>query len=265
MFRTQNRVPEVYPKMSRDFQILCRALDLTQNGVKFDIDSITNILDTSICSNLLLPLLQMKLGFYSNRLIPDDDLRVILKAFPHIKMWKGSLLGIKLAINTYLKIRPTKVDSILCVNKKKVINSDGTIDTIDSYTINIVFADQAYDFFILDEILKFIVPPGYDIIYTYAMYEDSYEQTDLEFDDCVIITKTNGSTWSTLANTDTINLSNSVIRNIKDNLDVDSNEIFVSETRRLDIAGLVSRLRSSTNFGELCKSIDYNQVNLRSI
>ena len=48
LIRTKNSVPQVYVSESRDFQLFTRVLDFVQNGLKFDIDSIVNVVDTQL-------------------------------------------------------------------------------------------------------------------------------------------------------------------------------------------------------------------------
>ena len=259
IFRTQNRVPEVYPNMSRDFQLLCRAFDIIQNGVKYDIDNITDVLDTDICDNSLLALLQLKIGFYSDKLIPDDDLRIILKAFPHIKFYKGSIIGIKRALNTYLKIRPTKLDSIVVTNKVKTVS--GKVKKV--YMVDIVFSEQAYDLYILDEILKFILSPSYTVRYSYVRYVDTSETTNIDFKDVIVISKLTENRWTSVAdNTDdnARRYNNALIRNIQ-GIDYDTGNRFANEILYLSESGIIDRNRSAVNIGAI-NHVDYNKVNL---
>ena len=52
VFRIEKNVPEIYVRESRDFQLFCRLYDCVFDGVKFDIDSMLNVLDTHSCNNL---------------------------------------------------------------------------------------------------------------------------------------------------------------------------------------------------------------------
>ena len=84
VIRLQNETPEVYTEQSRDFQLLCRVYDCVINSIKFDVDSIKKISSTRDIRATLLPLLQTKLGFFSNSIMSDEALRTILEAFPLI-------------------------------------------------------------------------------------------------------------------------------------------------------------------------------------
>ena len=77
--------PQVYSEESRDFQLLCRIGDFAFNEVKYETDSITNIINTDKIKDNILPLLQTKVGFFSNTTsLTSDELRLVLKIFPYI-------------------------------------------------------------------------------------------------------------------------------------------------------------------------------------
>lgn len=152
--RLQDNVPEVYVNESRDFQLLCRLYDCIINGVKFDIDSIRFITDTHNCNSRLLDLLKTKVGFFNDKYIFSDDMRLILEAFPYIVKWKGSKKGILEAIRLYLKINKTDVDTELIINEEKCEIEIKIKAPLDNITI-------------LDEVLKYIIPAGYTVKYSY--------------------------------------------------------------------------------------------------
>ena len=104
IFRLQENMPDVYVRKSRDFQLLCNSFDAVFNSVKNDIDSITNVVDTRLCSERLLPLLQTKLGFFTNKHLTATELRIVLQAFKYIVRDKGSRTGIREAIEVFLKV-----------------------------------------------------------------------------------------------------------------------------------------------------------------
>lgn len=155
IFRTQNRVPEIYPNESRDFQLLCRAYDAVFNGIKYDTDMICQILDTGQCPSNLLSLLQTKLGFFTNIDITDENLRYVLKAFPLIMKNKGSSKAIVQAINTLLKLNHFNGSSYISIINK-------TNDPqLEPYTIRVGLEYNIRYVEILEEIFKYIVPAGY--------------------------------------------------------------------------------------------------------
>lgn len=116
VLRLQNNVPEAYINKSRDFQMLCRTYDCLLNSVKFDIDSIKEISDTTLCNSSLLELLQTKLGFFTSKDINDVDLRYVLKAFPWLIKNKGSLYALECALHLFLKMNHINTPVFITVN-----------------------------------------------------------------------------------------------------------------------------------------------------
>ena len=170
LIRTQDNVPSCYLSESRDFQLLCRLYDCIINGVKFDNDSIINVIDTDRCSDRVLQLLQSKLGFFTNEDLTDDDIRKVLRAFPVIIRNKGSKKAIEQALYVYLKINGINTDIDI-----KIINKDA----ISPYTIQIGIRSSLKDTRVLDEIFKYILPSGY--VFSYIFYT-SIKETDDVFD-----------------------------------------------------------------------------------
>lgn len=167
VFRVQDKTPEVYTSTSRDFQLIGRLYDCIINGVKFDTDSILDIINTDNIDSRLLKLLQTKIGFFSSKDITDESLRYVLKAFPEIVKHKGSIKSIKQAVCTFLKLNGIK--SFVYVNK---INNSLS----NPYTIEIGIDSSIKDTYILDQILKYILPTGYSISY---FYYNSYNRSDM--------------------------------------------------------------------------------------
>lgn len=161
MFRIQDKTPEVYTNTSRDFQLIGRLYDCIINGIKFDVDSMLDIINTDNIDSKLLKLLQTKLGFFTSKDITDDDLRYILEAFPIIIKNKGSLKGIEQAVSVFLKLNHIKSNV-----KIEVFNNT----SVHPYVIQIYLNMPYTDTFILDEILKYILPTGYVI--SYDFYND---------------------------------------------------------------------------------------------
>ena len=152
VFRLQHNVPEIYVNESRDFQLLCRAYDCINGAVKFDIDTIADVTDTNICNSRLLPLLQTKIGFFSDEDLDNDALRYVLKAFPYMVKNKGSRKGIEQAIYTFLKIHSIDTDVLVNITNE---------DDVDPYSIKIGINSSFKDTTILQEMLKYIIPTGY--------------------------------------------------------------------------------------------------------
>lgn len=165
MFRVQNNVPEVYVNESRDFQLLCRTLDLINSGVRFDINTMKNITDTSHCNSRLLQLLSDKLGFFTHENIIDEDLRQILRAFPNIENNKGSILAIEQALYLFMRINQIRTSIYIQIG-------DGEI------TVGI--QSNVRNTKILQEIFKYIIPTGYIIRYKFYTSQDQILKIQLK-------------------------------------------------------------------------------------
>lgn len=163
VFRLQENVPDVYQRKSRDFQLFCNVFDYMNGAVKYDIDSIRDIIDTNQCNERLLPYLQTKLGFFTNVKISAEDLRIILKAFPYIVRNKGSRIGIEQAIQVFLKIYGLSANVEVRIDNGDEISGD--------YVIYIGVQDKLPDTTILNEILKYVIPAGYGL--RFVFYADT--------------------------------------------------------------------------------------------
>ena len=198
-FRLQNNVPDVYVNQSRDFQLLLRLYDSIFSGVKFDIDSMQGIINTSKSRNSILPLLSTKVGFFTNLEINDDKLRIILGGFPLIVRKKGSLLAIKQTLNLYLKAEHIKCNIIVSYNSETT-TIDGT--TILDHTLSIGSDKTLKNPQILQEIFKYILPIGFRLRF-YSFRSFSLETTQLEAsDDVIILYKVSANPLSQLRRSD---------------------------------------------------------------
>ena len=91
VFRAQDNTPPYCVEASRDFQLFCRAMDVIANGVKFDIDSMIQVLDPMKVSDDMLELYATRVGFFHKKPIDSNVLRYIISAFPYIIKNKGTL------------------------------------------------------------------------------------------------------------------------------------------------------------------------------
>lgn len=236
LIRIQNNVPEVYPNSSRDFQLLCRALDCVQNGLKYNIDSITDTLNTGVCNNRLLQLLQTKLGFFTTKYIDDDDLRFILMAFPYIVRYKGSRKGINRAVNVFMKLSGV-------ITPYRVVITNKDTDGKPLYIVQIVFETQLNNTYILDEILKYVLPPCYIIRYAFYKEVNKSISDGMYFDDKINFIKINDFS----INRDLISNS-TIISKVSDDIDDTS------------VSGSTSRITHATDTIRLTNHVSSNQI-----
>ena len=160
--KLKNNVPDTYVKRSRDFQLLCDVFDVMNQGVKFDIDTLSSLSDTTRCRSSMLVYLQHKLGLHMDKHITDDKLRVILKCFPHLVKKKGSRDGIVQAICLFLYIMHCNGEGTA-----DVYNVTDTADMAGNYIVEVSVEESLPDVDILVNILKYIIPFGYKVNYTF--------------------------------------------------------------------------------------------------
>lgn len=187
VFRLQENMPDVYVRKSRDFQLLCNSFDAVFNSVKNDIDSITNVVDTRLCSERLLPLLQTKLGFFTNKHLTATELRTVLQAFKYIVRDKGSSTGIREAIEVFLKVANASNKSRIQIVDNFVSIDGHTSETRpgNTYIVEVAIEGQQMDTTLLTELLKYVLPAGYQL--KYSFYNATQTVTQIHDKDTVHI------------------------------------------------------------------------------
>lgn len=187
IFRIQEHVPDVYARKSRDFQLLCNAWDALQSCVKYDIDSIADITDTRRCNERLLPLLQTKLGFFTRKELTANELRKSLQSFKYLVKDKGSRTGIRDAIEVYLSVLGASNKSKINITNAYV-NADGiTVEGMpcNTYVVEVAIEGKKMDTTLLTELLKYVLPPGY--LLEYSFYTSAEQATKVDTDDKIQI------------------------------------------------------------------------------
>lgn len=162
MFRLQDNTPSVYTNQSRDFQLFCRLYDCINNGVKYDIDSIINILDPMSVNDRILNLLCTRVGFFPKSHYDSNLLRHIIDSFPFAIKHKGTKIGIEIAVSTILKAEK---------DIYTLRNDFGITVQIDnsSHSIAIYATSAIENLHALDDFLSYILPVGYT--YTFGKYD----------------------------------------------------------------------------------------------
>ena len=169
IFRLQENVPDVYPRKSRDFQLLCNAFDAVFNAIKYDIDSIPRTADTRLCCDRLLPLLQTKLGFFSKKHFTTDELRTVLQAFRYVVRDKGSRTGILAAIQVFLKVANASNRSRIMIIDNYEGDDGYVTDGIvgNTYIVEVAIEGRQVDTTLLTELLRYVLPAGYQLRYSF--------------------------------------------------------------------------------------------------
>lgn len=170
MFRLQNNVPSTYLEQSRDFQLFCRLYDCINNGVQFDISTITDILDPNKVNDRVVKLLATRIGFITNIDIDNTVLRYILSAYPYIIKNKGTKKSIEAAVNAILHAEHSIDPAIVEIDNKPKSAADSSYE-IRIYTPVRLSSKTRKA---LDELLKYILPAGYIYdIYPYILLDKS--------------------------------------------------------------------------------------------
>lgn len=159
IIRIANLLPEIYNSESRDFQLFTHILDLVQNSIKFDIDHIIKVINTEEIPSEYLYNLQTKVGFLTNNIYPEGELRFILSAFPWLIKYKGSKQGIILSVNAFLKARGVHGTPLVEINNHP------------DYTIKIGINTDKIDTTLLEDVLSYVIPSGY--LYEIYFYKDT--------------------------------------------------------------------------------------------
>ena len=163
MFRLQDNVPEVYVEKSRDFQLFCRLFDACFGATKYSVDSITKLVDSARVNNSMLAPLQTKVGFFSDLDISEDKLRIIIDAFPYIIRNKNSQRGLD-----YVQalIKRLSKDATIVLEFAKEENSSNS--DADKSVLVVSSSTKNVDFELIDELLRFVLPSGYNVTYQIA-------------------------------------------------------------------------------------------------
>lgn len=169
-FRLRDNVPDYYIENSRDFQLLCNLYDSVQLMTRYYIQSMSLITDTKNCPNRLLDLLGLKVGFQPKLHYPDEIQRVLTQAFPYIIRYKGSVQGVKFALNTYQ--RAVNLTSDYNFNSNIGDFAKFSIESNQSLTIESTKVLPYMN--ILNDLLRYILP-GIKLDYKIIKPEENEE------------------------------------------------------------------------------------------
>lgn len=161
MMKLEKMTPSVYCEESRDFQLFCRLYNIVFNGVKYDIDSMINLLDVYKCKESMLDYMATRVGYYPRlKSIDERAMRIIIDSFPYLLRNKGSKKGIETAIFIWLQI----------INS----NRDYRIDLFTDNLIKVKIEGKPRSLKLLQEIMRYVIPTGWGVQYNF--YEKEEEQ-----------------------------------------------------------------------------------------
>lgn len=145
MIKTQNLVPEIYYKKSRDFQLFGRLYDIVFNYIKTNTDLINEPTSEDLCLLYL-----NTLGFFPKRTYDNKLLRALCDSYSNIIKNKGSQYGIELAVRTILK--GAGLDSSDSTYVVKYENNNIIVYIEDSISSS--------EICLLEELFDYIIPFG---------------------------------------------------------------------------------------------------------
>lgn len=193
-FRLQNNVPDVYVSESRDFQLLLRLYDSIFGVLKYDIDDLQYITDTKHLRNVMLPLLATKLGFFSDLILEDRSLRLILESLPYFLKYKGAFEGVREVVNLYLKIMNQTASVLISYSSEGVGN---ILDHTIQFGADVEFTNLA----LFDTLLNLVLPVGFNKYFYYFATLDTVETAISQIDEIIVLGKIISTSSSILRNT----------------------------------------------------------------
>lgn len=193
MIKTQNLIPEIYYKESRDFQLLGRIYDIIYNYAKTNVDL---VLDND--ESYLLDLLVRTLGFYPTHNYDTKNLKAIASIYSELIRCKGSKKAIEILVNTILRANDIEA-------KAEIISNEGVVEIY-------LYLDQtSTEIVLIEELLDYILPVNqtYQII---TSISEKFPTQYLYFDQVLTSGNINKEDSSAIANTTstTINIFNPV-------------------------------------------------------
>lgn len=148
MIHLENSVPEFYTEKSRDFQLLCKVLNIFLNSSIGSAHKIINNWSVESLDEALLPLMTRRLGFTEGSYIPPAILRNICKSYPRIIRYKGTQQAVREA--AYAVFSAHQEVTSLGVSSTSGSNPSVHIEC------NVVAGDESY----LELMFPYILPAG---------------------------------------------------------------------------------------------------------
>ena len=164
MIKTQNLIPEIYYKESRDFQLFGRIYDIIFNYVKTNVDLMENFPINNHTDSRLIELLARTLGFQNQQNYRNDDLNAICNVFIKLIRKKGSKESIEILLHTILNTAGIK--------------EKGRVDIVGNEVLILIpDAISNPEIKLFEEVLEYILPVGvtYQIITASIRYIDKVQ------------------------------------------------------------------------------------------
>lgn len=149
MIKTLKNVPDIYSVESRDFQVLGRTFDVIFNSILTDSEIINHSPLSDNSDERLIDLLTLTLGFKSRHKYNVKQLTALCSTLMKVLRWKGTVPGIKLAVNTLLGAEG--------------ISDSATVEPpneLNDQTLVIYLPLDLQDTNLLNDLLSYILPAG---------------------------------------------------------------------------------------------------------
>ena len=118
MIQSRYLIPQYIAENSHDIHVFLRLIDLVANNSKSKSDDFINILNPDKCPDSLLPILASYYGYKYDYNETYDKNRTILKSYRNMIRYKGSAIGVNLAVAT----------SIVMLIDKSIIDAQDLFD-----------------------------------------------------------------------------------------------------------------------------------------
>lgn len=163
MLHLENKTPEYFSEKSRDFQLLCRILNIFLNSSVEQGRKIAGNWSIATLDESLLALMARKLGFMEGSYIPPAILRNICKSYPRILKYKGTQQAVREAAYAVLSAHQ-EVTALNVVYSPKTAGQNNTYypDPYIHVECNVTSGDEVY----LEKLYPYILPAGVRYDYT---------------------------------------------------------------------------------------------------
>lgn len=163
MLHLENKTPEYFSEKSRDFQLLCRILNIFLNSSVEQGRKIAGNWSIETLDESLLALMARKLGFMEGSYIPPAILRNICKSYPRILKYKGTQQAVREAAYAVLSAHQ-EVTALNVVYSPKTAGQNNTYysDPYIHVECNVTSGDEVY----LEKLYPYILPAGVRYDYT---------------------------------------------------------------------------------------------------
>lgn len=165
-FKLENNVPEYYPERSRDFQLLCRVLNISLAASMEQVAHMIDSWEVGQADERLLPLIAHKLGCVEGSYFPPKILRSLCRSYPSILRWKGTEKALKELAYAVLSANQTV--------SKLDISSESHSSGIYWHIIS--DAQSTGDELYISKLLPYILPAGIEVRTTLGITR-SYKST----------------------------------------------------------------------------------------